>query len=181
MWLQRYIVREVYRAFASLAGLPEQESRQIEDLADLQRFNIAIAELADCQEALDARQGTLEQSQELVRQAWRDIRAEIRAIAARVAVIEQHVGGVISREQRGYIYQLVQAWGAAKAEREAASEQIGGLRSLLGRAEGQVPYRALRGPAGRQVRRLRHVHPAVLPRPHRQGTGPTRANHARFG
>ena len=47
MWLQRYIVREVYRAFASLVGLPEQESRQIEDLADLQRFNTAIAELAD--------------------------------------------------------------------------------------------------------------------------------------
>src|SRR5947208_14742798 len=46
------------------------------------------------------------------------IRAEIRAIAARMAVIEQRVGGVISREQRGYIYQLVQAWGAAKAERE---------------------------------------------------------------
>jgi P22_AR N-terminal domain len=118
MWLQRYIVREVYRAFASLAGLPEQQSRQIEDLADLQRFNIAIAELADRQESLDARQGTLEQSQDQARQAWRDLRAEIRAIAARMAVIEQRVGGVITREQRGYIYQLVQAWGAAKAERE---------------------------------------------------------------
>ena len=33
-------------------------------------------------------------------------------------MIEQQVGGVISREQRGYLYQLVQAWGAAKATRE---------------------------------------------------------------
>jgi len=118
LWLQRYIVREVYRSFATLAGLPEDTSRQIEDLVDLQRFNAAISELADQQESLEARQGALETSQEQARHAWRDLRAEIHAIAQRIAMIEQHVGGVISREQRGYLYQLVQAWGAAKATRE---------------------------------------------------------------
>jgi hypothetical protein len=118
LWLQRYIVREVYRSFATLAGLPEDASRQIEDLVDLQRFNTAITELADHQEALEVRQGAIETSQDQARQAWRDLRAEIRAIAQRIATIEQQVGGVISREQRGYLYQLVQAWGAAKATRE---------------------------------------------------------------
>lgn len=118
LWLQRYIVREVYHAFAALAGLPEQASRQIEDLADLQRLNAAIGELAAQQEHLTARQEAIETSQEQARQTWRDMRAEIRAIAARVAAMEQRVGGVISREQRGYLYQLVQTWGAAKAARE---------------------------------------------------------------
>jgi P22_AR N-terminal domain len=56
LWLQRYIVREVYRSFATLAGLPEDASRQIEYLVDLQRFNAAITELADHQESLEARQ-----------------------------------------------------------------------------------------------------------------------------
>lgn len=118
LWLQRYIVREVYRAFTALAGLPEQESRQIEDLGDLGRLNAAINELADHQQALETRQGAIETSQDQARQAWRDLRADIRAIASRVAAIEQRVGGVISREQRGYLYQLVQSWGAAKAVRE---------------------------------------------------------------
>lgn len=118
LWLQRYIVREVYRVFAALAGLPEQESRQIEDLGDLGRLNAAINELADHQQALESRQGAIETSQDQARQAWRDLRADIRAIASRVAAIEQRVGGVISREQRGYLYQLVQSWGAAKAARE---------------------------------------------------------------
>lgn len=110
-WLQHYIVREVYRAFAALTGLPEQGSQHVEDLHDLQQINSAITDLA-------ARQEALEGSQDQARQAWRDLRAEIRAIAARVAAVEQRVGGVISREQRGYLYQLVQAWGAAKAARE---------------------------------------------------------------
>src|SRR5215213_2953386 len=118
LWLQRYIVREVYRSFTTLAGLPEDTSRQIEDLADLQRFNTAITELAEHQASLEARQGAIETSQDQARQVWRDLRAEMRAIAQRVATIEQRVGGVISREQRGYLYQLVQAWGAAKAARE---------------------------------------------------------------
>jgi hypothetical protein len=118
LWLQRYIVREVYRSFAALAGLSEDASRQIEDLTDLQRLDSALAELAERQESLETRQGAIETSQDQARQAWRDLRAEIRAIAQRVATMEQRVGGVISREQRGYLYQLVQAWGAAKAARE---------------------------------------------------------------
>lgn len=116
----RYIVREVYHSFAALAGLPEDASPQIEDLADLQRLNITITELADRQQSLETRQGAIETSQDQARQAWRDLRTEIRTIASRVAAMEQRVGDVISREQRGYLYQLVQAWGAAKATRDVA-------------------------------------------------------------
>ncbi len=117
-WLQDHLVRAVYREFASLAGLPEHDSRQIEDLAELERINAALDAIATVQEQLNARQSQLEHSQDRARQAWLDLRNEIKAIATRLGAVEQRVGGAISREQRGYLYQLVQAWGAAKAERE---------------------------------------------------------------
>jgi len=49
--------------------LPEDASRQIKNLADIQRFNIAITELADRQESLEARQGAMETSQDQARQS----------------------------------------------------------------------------------------------------------------
>ncbi|MBK9945517.1 MAG: hypothetical protein IPP13_28335 [Kouleothrix sp.] len=117
-WLQDHLVRAVYREFAALAGLPEHDSRQIEDLVDLERINTALDAIAEAQEQINARQSQLEQSQDRARQAWLDLRNEIRTIATRLGAVEQRVGGVISHEQRGYLYQLVQAWGAAKAARE---------------------------------------------------------------
>ena len=56
IWYQRFIIREVYRAFTALTGLPDAESRQIEDLDDLRRFDAALQTLAE----LGARQGALE-------------------------------------------------------------------------------------------------------------------------
>lgn len=135
-WFQRYIVREVYRAFAVLAGLPEQGSHQIEDLADLQQVDRALTELV-------ARQEALETSQDQARNAWRDLRAEIRAIAARVAAVEQRVGAVISHEQRGYLYQLEQAWGAAKAERETRMSRSAAFAACW--ATVKTRYRQLTG------------------------------------
>lgn len=110
---QRYIIREVYAAFGRLTGLPET-SRQIEDLDELRHVDTALTALAE-------RQAALEKSQDLARGAWSDLSGQIRAIAARVSSLEQHVGGTISREQRGVLYQHVQLWGTATA---AAHPQI---------------------------------------------------------
>jgi hypothetical protein len=126
IWYQRYIIREVYRAFAALTGLPDAESRQIEDLDDLRRFDSALTALTEQQGelhlrhgAIETRQEALEMSQDQARQVWLDLRNDLRAIITRVDAIEARQAGVISRAQRGYIYQLVQAWGAAKAERDS--------------------------------------------------------------
>jgi hypothetical protein len=126
IWYQRFIIREVYRAFATLTGLPDAESRQIEDLDDLWRFDAALQALVGRQGEVELRQGALETRQEAIetsqdqaRQVWLDLRNDLRAIAARVQAIEARQIGLISSAQRGYIYQLVQAWGAAKAERDS--------------------------------------------------------------
>jgi hypothetical protein len=110
-YLQSYLVREAYAAFARLAGLPEQPSRAIEDLGDLARIDIAVGALAE-------RQAQIEQSQDLARNAWRDLARQVRQLTDRLAALEQGASGAISRGQRGHIYQLVQAWGAAKAAQE---------------------------------------------------------------
>jgi hypothetical protein len=109
-YFQRYIIREVYAAFSRLTGLPEA-SHQIEDLDELRRMDTALTELAD-------RQQSLETSQDKARQAWRDLTDQVRSIAGRVAELEQQVGRSITRQQRGYIYQMVQAWAEAKVTQE---------------------------------------------------------------
>src|SRR5262245_15381877 len=121
IWYQRFIIREVYRAFTALTGLPDAESRQIEDLDDLRRFDVALqalAELGARQGALETRQEAIEASQDQARQVWLDLRNELQSLRDRVQAIEARQTGMISPGQRGYIYQLVQAWGAAKAERD---------------------------------------------------------------
>ncbi len=110
---QRYIIREVYAAFGRLTGLPET-SRQIEDLDELRNVDVALTALAERQEALEA-------SQDRARGAWSDLSGQIRSIVARVTSLEQRIGGTISREQRGVLYQQVQRWGGATA---AAHPQI---------------------------------------------------------
>lgn len=126
IWYQRYIIREVYHAFAALTGLPDGESRQIEDLNDLQHVDTALQALAAQQgelnlrqDALEIRQETIEVSQNQARQVWLDLHNDLRAIIARVQAIEARQSGLISTAQRGYIYQLVQVWGAAKAESDS--------------------------------------------------------------
>lgn len=121
IWYQRFIIREVYRAFATLTGLPDAESRQIEDLDDLRRFDAALqalAELGARQGAIETRQEAIEASQDRARQVWLDLSTELRSIRDRVQAIEARQTGLISSGQRGYIYQLVQVWGAAKADRD---------------------------------------------------------------
>ena len=105
--LQDYLVSEVHAAFMRLAGLPQDSSSAVEDLADLQRLDSAISLLSE-------RQQSIEGSQEKARNAWRDVSAQLKAIAVRVDALEQQQSVTISRAQRGYIYQLVQAWAEAK-------------------------------------------------------------------
>lgn len=112
---QTYLVREVHAAFSRLTGLPEQ-SGAIEDLEDLGRFDTALTILAE-------RQSEIEDSQDRARQAWREMHDEMAALRARVEALEAErqaptpaaspQTSPISREQRGYIYQLVQSWADA--------------------------------------------------------------------
>ena len=111
-YLQDYLVSEVHAAFMRLAGLP-RDPRAIEDLAELQRLNSSLNALTERQESLEA-------SQEKARHAWRDITDQLKAIAARVDALEDRGSTVISRTQRGYVYQLVQAWAEAKQRHDPA-------------------------------------------------------------
>lgn len=114
MHFQTYLVREVHAAFSRLTGLPEQSSA-IEDLDELGRVDTALTVLAE-------RQDEIEHSQDRARQAWREMHDEMAALRARVEALEGLLRAAaptaegnpaISREQRGYIYQLVQAWADA--------------------------------------------------------------------
>ncbi len=103
-YLRLFAIRETYNAFARTAGLPEGESRAIEDLRDLEQFDDAMTTIAE-------RQRALEESQQKARSAWRDLDMRVRAL-------EEQVGGVLSTSQRGHIYQLVHAWASARVVRE---------------------------------------------------------------
>ena len=110
-YLQLHLIDEVYRAFARLTGLPESGAAAIEDLDDLRQIDPTLSALAE-------RMATMEQSQGRARDAWRSLRVDLSTLATRVQALEQKVGGTITKAQRGYIYQLVQAWATARAERE---------------------------------------------------------------
>jgi len=104
-FLRLFAIREVYNAFTQVAGLPPGDSRAIEDLAELTRFDDAMAELA-------RRQQAIEESQDRARSAWRDLDGRVRALEDQLST------GTINAAQRGYVYQLVQHWAQARLERE---------------------------------------------------------------
>lgn len=110
-YLKIFAIQHVYNAVASAAGLPEGASRRIEDLRDLDRFDAAMQGIAERQQAL-------EESQEKARQAWRDHEQRIRQLESQLAVT-----ATLSVEQRGTIYQLVQAWALARIEHEQIASQ----------------------------------------------------------
>lgn len=109
-YLQDYLVSEVHAAFMRLAGLP-RDPAAVEDLAELQRLDTALTALAERQEALES-------SQDKARYAWRDLSDQMKAIVARVDALESRSSAVISRAQRGYLYQLVQAWAEARLRQD---------------------------------------------------------------
>ena len=82
-----------------------------EQLGYLDRFDTALSRLAD-------QQRSLEQS---MRQGHDLSQRELRQLAARVKALEERIGGAITREQRGYIYQMVHHWAAARVQHEQRS------------------------------------------------------------
>lgn len=105
-YLRLFSIRQVYESIARAAGLPEGPSSGIEDLADLEQYDVAIQGIA-------ARQQGLEESQDKARAAWRDHEQRIRRL-------EEQAGqaATISVAQRGQIYQSVQHWAQARIEHE---------------------------------------------------------------
>ncbi len=112
-YVRAYLVGAVRAAFAQLTGLPET-SRQVEDLRELDRLELALRSL----EELGARQSTLETSQDRARAAFRDLATVVREIQSRVQALEAQSKQRLSVTQRGALYQLVQTWGQAQAARK---------------------------------------------------------------
>ena len=96
-YIKSYLVSAVQAAFAQLTGLPEGQSRQIEDLRDLDRIDQALKTL----EELNLRQTTIETSQDRARSAFRDLAAMVRDLQSRIQTLEQQAKQHISPTQRG--------------------------------------------------------------------------------
>ena len=134
-YIKTYLIGAVRAAFAQLTGLPDVPSNQIEDLRDLDRIEQALRGL----EQLGSRQEAIEASQDRARGAFRglaaqlaDLRrqiAEIDELRSRVQELELHAKITLSPTQRGTIYQLVQAWGSAVAERKPDLRAGAAIRS----------------------------------------------------
>ena len=89
--------------------MPVGPSSNIEDLRDLARYDEAIRGIAEHQQGID-------ESQEKARQAWRDHERRIRTLEEQLAD-----SSVLSRAQRGTIYQLVQTWAQARVDHQGVS------------------------------------------------------------
>jgi hypothetical protein len=113
-YVKAYLVSAVQRAFTELAGLPNAPSSEIEDLTDLDRIDLAFAQLAD----LSRRQETVEGSLDRARGAFRDLRTLLTDIHERVESLERQAKATLSPTQRGTVYQMVQQWGLARAEHD---------------------------------------------------------------
>lgn len=120
-YVQAYLVASVQSAFATLTGLPDAPSNQIEDLQELDRIGPSL----DALRTLAERQDVLEQSQDRARESWRDLAAQIREVRGllplveelrtRLQEVEQQLRQRLSPEQRNTIYRLVQTYGEARA------------------------------------------------------------------
>lgn len=120
-YVQAYLIASVRSAFAALTGLPDAPSNQIEDLQELDAIDASLRALRE----LGARQERIEESQERAREVWRDLAAQIRELRGALPLVEQlrtrlqeverQLQQRLSPAQRNTIYQLVQAYGEARA------------------------------------------------------------------
>lgn len=127
-YVQSYLIASVTSAFASLTGLPDAPSNQIEDLQELDVIDPSLRGLRELAE----RQARIEESQDRAREAWRDLAAQIRDLGGVVPLIEElrtrmqelerQLQMRMSPEQRNTIYRLVQAYGEARAARGGESK-----------------------------------------------------------
>jgi P22_AR N-terminal domain/ORF6C domain len=113
-YVKTYLEASVRQAFAALTGLPAGPSSEIEDLAELDRIDQAFTELA----TLRDRQERIEHSQERARGAYGDLLQLVNELRARVQTLETQAKTRLTPAQRGTIYQMVQTWGEARAERD---------------------------------------------------------------
>jgi len=110
-YVRSYLEASVRQAFAALTGLPEGPSSAIEDLTDLDRIDVAIAELGN----LRARQEVLETSQDRARGAYRNVLQLLNELRERVEILERQAKTKLAPAQRGTLYHMVQQWGEARA------------------------------------------------------------------
>lgn len=145
-YVKQYLVSAVQRAFAELAGLPDAPSSEIEELTDLDRIDQAFAQLAE----FGRRQSEVEESLKRARGAFRDLRSLLNDIHERVRELEHQAKATLNPTQRGTVYQMVQQWGEARAERDPKLTSGTGIRKCWGElnaAFGVSTYTQL--PAGR--------------------------------
>src|SRR5215216_2436223 len=107
-YIQTYLVTSVQRAFGELTGLTlgDQPSSAIEDLRELDRIDEAFQHLAE-----------VSSRQDRAAHVVHDILEQLREMRDRVQQLESLAKSRINPQQRGTIYQMVQTWGEARAER----------------------------------------------------------------
>lgn len=116
VWLQQHLEQAVRRAFAEATGLPERSS-DVEDLDDLSRVDAILQGIVQQQEAVRTSQDKLAQT--------------VAALAERVRALEaQRVveGPLISKAQRGQLYDLVLQW-ATQLHTRSEQMTIGAARA----------------------------------------------------
>lgn len=114
-YVKSYLEASVRQAFAALTGLPAGPSGAIEDLAELDRIDLAFGELA----SLRGRQERIEHSQDRARTAYRDLLQLVNELRTRVQTLENQARSRLSPAQRGALYQMVQVWGEARAAQDS--------------------------------------------------------------
>lgn len=119
-YIQAYLVVSVQRAFGELTGLSlgEQPSSAIEDLRELDQIDAAFQRLAE-----------MSSRQDRAAFVVRDILEQLREMRDRVQQLEVLAQSRISPEQRGTIYQMVQAWGEARAAQTPSHDSGAAIRA----------------------------------------------------
>jgi hypothetical protein len=117
-YVKQYLVASVQAAFHQLAGLPDGPTTQVEDLSELDRIEAAFAALAELQSrqgSIEARQATLETSQDRARAAYRTISDQLRELAQQVQELQRGFMVPLHAGQRGALYHAVLRWADARA------------------------------------------------------------------
>jgi hypothetical protein len=120
---QLYLAQETYAALARLSGWSEQSSAQIEDIDELGQFDTSL-------QSLSSRMDALETSQDKARHAYADLRALVHELRAELEAIKERVSHTtLSKQQRGALYHLVQAWAAALSQHNQALTYQSAIRA----------------------------------------------------
>lgn len=100
VWLQQHLEQAVRAAFADATGLPERSS-DIEDVDDLGRVDAIL-------QGLVQQQGAIRSSQDALAKTVAELAERVRALEAQCPA----EAPLISKAQRGHLYDLVLQWSA---------------------------------------------------------------------